>query len=269
MARKVEPETVAKEQPETKTKAEKTSARKVSGATSSASKTRAAGKKSAAGTAATKTKAAPKPVAAKAAARKKAAKAASSTKASPKAPVRKTAAKKKLAPKPANSTAAEKKPTTSKPARASVRRQQPTTSPAEDALAVEAQNRRYYDAFQSLDIRRLGQMWWRDETVSCVHPGWDMRRGWLAVRSTYEEIFQGTRSIRFALGDVRVRVVGEVGYVTCIENLVSDEGDHGDYLGAVLATNIFERRRSEWRLVHHHASPFSVDEMMLPHGPLH
>ena len=105
--------------------------------------------------------------------------------------------------------------------------------------------------------------------MACIHPGWDVRHGWPAVRETFHDIFSNTKSIRFALGDVRVRVLGDAAYVVCIENLVSEESDAGDYLGAVLATNIFERRRGEWRLIHHHASPFASDEAELPEGPLH
>jgi len=135
--------------------------------------------------------------------------------------------------------------------------------------AIEQLNRRYYDAFQSLDTEEMGRVWWHDEAAACIHPGWDIRHGWTAVRETFDDIFRNTRSIRFALGDVRVRIVGDIAYVSCIENLVSEESDTGDYLGAVLATNIFERRRSEWRLIHHHASPFASDEADLPEGPLH
>jgi ketosteroid isomerase-like protein len=142
-------------------------------------------------------------------------------------------------------------------------------SSAETLARLEALNRRYYDAFQSLDIEELGRIWWHDEAACCIHPGWDARHGWPAVRGSFEEIFANTKSIRFALGDVRSRVVGDIGYVCCVENLVSEEGESGDYLGAVLATNVFERRRGEWRLVHHHASPFSSDEADLPEGPLH
>lgn len=264
MARKVEPGSSAKGKSESKTPADKSPARKVSGKKAPARKASASKKSE------PKTPAA-KPAAPKAAARKIVAKTPAPAPVESKAPASKPAAK-----APATKTDEKKAPAKKKPVRTmaerrvAIRRQlELMNSPAEAVLIVEAQNRRYYDAFQSLDIERLGHVWWRDDTVSCVHPGWDMRRGWPAVRFTYEEIFQGTRSIRFALGDVRVRVVGDLGYVTCIENLVSDEGDHGDYLGAVLATNIFERRQWEWRLVHHHASPFSVDEMTLPQGPLH
>jgi ketosteroid isomerase-like protein len=134
---------------------------------------------------------------------------------------------------------------------------------------IEHLNRRYYDAFQSLNVDEIAKVWWHDDAASCVHPGWDIRHGWLSVRESYREIFSNTRLIRFALGDVRTRVIGDIAYVTCVENLVSEEGDASDYLGAVLATNVFERRRGEWKLIHHHASPFSSDEADIPEGPLH
>lgn len=191
-----------------------------------------------------------------------------------KTPARKKASSKKLAPKVKAQTVEKQSKGASavkKPSRKVAAARTPSRRAAieEDELALEAHNRRYYDAFQELNLTRLGQLWWRDETATCAHPGWDLRYGWPAVRQTYREIFRSTRSIRFSLGNVRVRVVGDLGYVTCIENLVSEERDSGDYLGAVLATNVFERRNNEWRLVHHHASPFSVEELFIPEGPLH
>lgn len=237
MARKVEPRTSTEKQArktaEGKAPARKTAARKATASKPAASRT-----------ASTRKPAAARPAVAKPAAAKPAGK-----------PARKVAARKPAARKVT--------------ARKVTPRPLPPTSAAEDALALEAQNRRYYDAFQSLDPEQLGHLWWHDDAVSCVHPGWDMRHGWPLVLETYEEIFLNTRSIRFSLGDVRVRVSGDLGYVTCVENLVSDEGNNGNYLGAVLATNVFERRRGEWRLIHHHASPFASDEVTIPEGPLH
>lgn len=189
-------------------------------------------------------------------------------------PVRKSSSK--PAGKPAAGTPVRRKsapratakPAPRKPRVAKVAALAPPTV-AETLDLLESLNRRYYDAFQSLDVEEIARLWWHDESACCIHPGWDARHGWPSIRMSFEEIFGNTKSIRFALGDVRSRVVGELGYVTCVENLVSEEGDAGDYLGAVLATNLFERRRGEWRLVHHHASPFSSDEADLPEGPLH
>jgi uncharacterized protein (TIGR02246 family) len=164
------------------------------------------------------------------------------------------------------------RPASRKAARVSAPRRQAralASSPEEDALAVEALNRRYYDTFQALDVERMAKLWWQDVGVSCIHPGTDVRRGIDEVMETYAEVFLLMKSIRFALGDVHVRVVGDLAFVTCVENLVSEDEEAGDYLGAVLATNLFERRKGEWRLVHHHASPFVADEGELPEGPMH
>jgi ketosteroid isomerase-like protein len=172
---------------------------------------------------------------------------------------------------PAKSPSPRKRTATA-PRRKSPRATQTTrraTSVAEDALAVEAQNRRYYDAFQSLSVEEIAKLWWQDDAVTCIHPGADIRTGIGEVLTSYAEILTGTTSIRFALGDVRVRVIGDLAYVNCVENLVTVEQDAGDYLGAVLATNVFERRKSDWRLVHHHASPIAVEEGALVEGPLH
>lgn len=166
-------------------------------------------------------------------------------------------------------------PVAAKARRAPVRRPRkarptPVVAPsASDLATLETLNRRYYDAFQSLSADEMAKLWWHDDAAACIHPGWDVRHGWAAVKETFEDIFSNTRSIRFALGDVRVRALGDLAYVACIENLVSEESDKGDYLGAVLATNIFERRHGEWRMIHHHASPFASDEADLPEGPMH
>jgi ketosteroid isomerase-like protein len=89
-------------------------------------------------------------------------------------------------------------------------------SPEELSRTLEAMNRRYYDAFQSLDIELVDDIWWHDADATCVHPGWDARHGWQEIRASYEEIFGNTRSIRFALGDVRSHVVGSVAFVTSV-----------------------------------------------------
>jgi len=161
------------------------------------------------------------------------------------------------------------RPKTTSPTRKAAPKRRIVPSRAEDALAVEAMNRRYYDAFQKLSVDEVARLWWHDGAVACIHPGWDVRHGWMEVLSSYAEIFENTQLIRFALGDVRIHVAGDLAIVSCIENLVSEEADSSDYMGAVLATNIFERRRGEWRLLHHHASPFAPDNVELPEGPMH
>lgn len=118
---------------------------------------------------------------------------------------------------------------------------------------VEEANRHFYRAFETLDLSQMDAVWAHDECVACVHPGWPLLRGWESVRASWEAIFESTGEIRFSLGDVRVTEVGDVAWLTCTENILSEVGGQLTAT-AVLATNLFERRAGRWLLAHHHAS---------------
>lgn len=121
------------------------------------------------------------------------------------------------------------------------------------APAVEAANAGFYRAFEALDLAAMDRVWAHGPHVKCVHPGWPLLVGWDAVRASWEQIFAGTAEMRFTLSDVRVTAVGDLAWVTCAENILSEvRGRVG--VTSVLATNVFERVGGRWRLVHHHAS---------------
>jgi ketosteroid isomerase-like protein len=59
--------------------------------------------------------------------------------------------------------------------------------------------------------------------------------------------------MRFSLSDVRAHVSGDLGWVTCAENILSQmQGNIA--VTTLIATNLFERRAPGWRMVLHHAS---------------
>lgn len=120
-------------------------------------------------------------------------------------------------------------------------------------LEVTAANEGFYRAFESLDIRRMDEVWARDESVLCVHPGWDVLSGWRAVRDSWVRIFNNTRSMKFSITNRRVSATGEVGWVLCTEE-IEQAVEEGAQRVAVLATNVFERREGRWLMVHHHGS---------------
>ena len=121
------------------------------------------------------------------------------------------------------------------------------------APEVEEANARFYRAFETLDLSEMDAVWAHDERAACVHPGWPLLRTWESVRASWETIFENTGEIRFSLGDVRAAVIGDVAWVTCTENILSEV--RGQLTAtAVLATNLFERRDGRWLLMHHHAS---------------
>jgi ketosteroid isomerase-like protein len=129
------------------------------------------------------------------------------------------------------------------------------TAPGEwrDAADVEEANARFYRAFETLDIAEMDRVWVHGEHARCVHPGWPLLRGWNAVRTSWQRIFENTGEMRFTLADVNVTVGGDLAWVTCTENILSEVSGRVA-VTAILATNLFERGADGWRIVHHHAS---------------
>jgi ketosteroid isomerase-like protein len=118
---------------------------------------------------------------------------------------------------------------------------------------VEEANARFYRAFETLDIAEMDRVWVHGEHARCVHPGWPLLRGWNAVRTSWQRIFENTGEMRFTLADVNVTVGGDVAWVTCTKNILSEVSGRVA-VTAILATNLFERGVDGWRIVHHHAS---------------
>ena len=118
---------------------------------------------------------------------------------------------------------------------------------------LEEANASFYRAFEALDLRAMDEVWAHGEHVKCVHPGWPLLTGWGAVRASWEAIFANTQEMRFTLTDVHVAAAGELAWVTCTENILS-ETDGRVGVTSILATNLFERDAGGWRMVHHHAS---------------
>ena len=118
---------------------------------------------------------------------------------------------------------------------------------------IEAANRRFYRAFEALDLAQMDAAWVHAEYVRCVHPGWPLLTGWEAVRDSWRVIFANTEEMSFTLGDVNVVASTSVGWVTCTEHILSGiRGRIG--VTSVLATNVFEHGADGWLMVHHHAS---------------
>ncbi|HXA56398.1 MAG TPA: nuclear transport factor 2 family protein [Candidatus Acidoferrum sp.] len=119
--------------------------------------------------------------------------------------------------------------------------------------AVRLANRRFYAAFESLNLAQMEAVWSHDDSVECVQPGWDLLLGWDDVRERWARVFANTSRVRVALSGVRVRVEGNVGWVACTARITAAFTEGFDE-AVVQATNIFVRRDGEWLLAAHHAS---------------
>lgn len=124
----------------------------------------------------------------------------------------------------------------------------------DDDAAVREANRGFYEALEHLDLHAMERVWLTEDWVTCIHPGWEMIIGWPNIRRSWALIFENTQAMRIILTDLSVHVIGDVAWVTCLENIAAYH-DGGMSPGLAQATNIFLRRQGEWFLVHHHASP--------------
>ncbi|MGH8893792.1 MAG: nuclear transport factor 2 family protein [Actinomycetes bacterium] len=135
------------------------------------------------------------------------------------------------------------------------------SDPRSDVDAVTAANTALYDAFEAGDIDLMAAVWLDDDGVSCVHPGWSPVHGRGPVLRSWSVIMANTSYIQFVLTDVRVQMSGDTAVVTCGENMLTgmpesaSDPSPGLAGGRAVATNVFRRTPTGWRLLVHHASP--------------
>ena len=122
---------------------------------------------------------------------------------------------------------------------------------------VNKTNTEFYRAFENLSIEMMDNLWKHDENVICIHPGWDLFTGWLAIRESWITIFENTEMIRFTITNTKIRTFDKVAVVVCLENIETTSADRRLIKIGVIATNIFERNEqlNQWLLIHHHGSP--------------
>ena len=128
----------------------------------------------------------------------------------------------------------------------------------EDEIIVQVQkiNSEFYHAFENLSIERMEGLWKHEDNVVCIHPGWDLFTGWLAIRESWITIFRNTEMIKFIITNTKVRVFDNIAVAVCLENIETLVNGEIVRLG-VIATNIFEQMENRWFLIHHHGSSVS------------
>src|SRR3954462_13488936 len=100
-------------------------------------------------------------------------------------------------------------------------------------------NAEFYHAFESISIETMENLWKHDENVVCIHPGWDLFTGWLAIRESWITIFSNTEMIRFTITNTKVRIFGNnMAVVVCLENIETTLADGRLIRIGVIATNI-------------------------------
>ena len=131
-------------------------------------------------------------------------------------------------------------------------------SPAPAGNADETETA-FYQALQSADIDKLMACWADEDDIVCVHPGGQRLLGYGAIRAAFEAMFSNgsiqahaEKIHRLEFIATRVHSVLER-----IEVLTKDGPRHA----WVLATNVYQKMPQGWRMVAHHASPGTPQDM--------
>jgi SnoaL-like domain len=125
---------------------------------------------------------------------------------------------------------------------------------------IENANAKFYEAFENLSITMMESIWSHNDNCICIHPGWEIFVGWMAIRESWVTIFANTENIKFTITNSKTRIYQEViAVITCLENIEMFRNEVKIQSAGVVATNIFEYNKSQkkWLIVHHHGSPLS------------
>ncbi|MEW6730825.1 MAG: nuclear transport factor 2 family protein [Acidobacteriota bacterium] len=127
-----------------------------------------------------------------------------------------------------------------------------------DQAAVETVNAQFYKALEACDLKAMEQLWLPEPWVRCVHPGSELIVGWEEIRQSWAEIFSNTQGLRLTISNLFIKVIGEVAWVECTENIATFF-DRGFTSGQAQATNLYMKVNQNWFMIHHHASPLPMD----------
>jgi ketosteroid isomerase-like protein len=115
----------------------------------------------------------------------------------------------------------------------------------------------FYEALERGDLDAMMEVWSDDDEVSCIHPGGPRLTGYEQVREIWAQIFKSGQRLQVHLSD-EVIVSGMMFSVHSLHENILVRGEGGGIAGArrvVVATNVFLRAGSGWRMVLHHGSP--------------
>jgi uncharacterized protein (TIGR02246 family) len=122
---------------------------------------------------------------------------------------------------------------------------------------VEAQ---FYDAMREGDTERLMALWSDDDDAVCIHPGGPRVIGARAIRATFEAMFANGGRILAHPERIR-RVQSMDAAVHHLVERIEVATPEGLRNGFVLTTNVYLKTAQGWRILAHHASPGTLDEV--------
>ncbi len=129
----------------------------------------------------------------------------------------------------------------------------------------------FYEALEAADADAVAQLWLNDDDVCCIHPGGSRLVGIEAVMASWRAILHH--------GPVRIRAISSRSLETptmAVHNVLEEiliVHEDQQQLMHVIATNVYVKTPSGWKMLMHHASPAASEdaaqELEAPPGLLH
>ena len=126
-----------------------------------------------------------------------------------------------------------------------------------DIKEIEKINHTFYEALNNANIDLMEEVWIKDDSAKCVHPGWSMLKGWKDIRDSWVKIFEGDTLAQVEISDIFIDINGKSAWLNCVERM-NYVIDNQIVITLAQTTNIFELKDSKWCIVLHHASPMPV-----------
>jgi ketosteroid isomerase-like protein len=118
---------------------------------------------------------------------------------------------------------------------------------AQDAEAA------FYEALERADLEAMMAVWAEDEEIVCIHPGGPRLTGYEQVRESWAQMFKARPRLQVHLSN-QVYVQGMMLSIHSVHENIAVAGEP-KARPPMVATNVYLRTGSGWRLLVHHASP--------------
>ena len=125
----------------------------------------------------------------------------------------------------------------------------------------------FYEAIERADLEAMMQVWAEDEEIVCIHPGGPRFAGYAMVREAWRRIFSGGTRLRMQVTTLSIIA----NPFTAVHSLIEYVGvkDDPSQHAPVVATNVYVRGATGWRLIVHHSSPAPPDSFSEAPKTLH
>jgi ketosteroid isomerase-like protein len=124
-----------------------------------------------------------------------------------------------------------------------------------DVAGVKAANDAFYAALSGRDIAAMRKVWSNDADIQEIGPRSKTAGvGWGAVGKGFENLIAAFPEREISMKDPRIKIVGDVAWVSGIEQAQRKNKAGEASNGTNFGTNIFQKQNGRWLLVYHHAS---------------